>query len=99
MFLTAVAIVAYTVPAYFSNIFSKEGFPMLFFWLVAAVVSVFSFKNSFSLIPVLGLISCFYLMAQESHTNWLRFLIWLGVGLIVYFTYGFRKSKLALNTV
>ncbi|HEX8277483.1 MAG TPA: amino acid permease C-terminal domain-containing protein [Segetibacter sp.] len=49
--------------------------------------------------PVLGLISCFYLMAQESHTNWLRFLIWLGVGLIVYFTYGFRKSKLALNTV
>ena len=99
MFIVAVAIVAYTNPSHFITIFSKEGFPMLLFWIVAALVSIFSFKNSFSLIPVLGLISCFYLMAQESHTNWMRFLIWLAVGLVVYFTYGFRKSKLALNTV
>jgi len=97
MFIVAVAIVAYAAPAHFGNIFSKEGFPMLLFWIVAAIVSIFSFKNSFSLIPVLGLISCFYLMSQESHTNWLRFLIWLTVGLIVYFSYGYRKSKLALN--
>ncbi len=99
LFIIAVTIVAYLAPSHFINIFTKEGFPMFLFWVVAAVVSIFSFKNSFSLIPVLGLISCFYLMAQESHTNWLRFLIWLGVGLIVYFTYGFRKSKLALNTL
>ncbi|HEX8676459.1 MAG TPA: amino acid permease, partial [Segetibacter sp.] len=99
LFIIAVSIVAYSSPSHFRNIFSKEGFPMVLFWVVAAIVSIFSFKNSFSLIPVLGLISCFYLMAQESHTNWLRFLIWLAVGLIVYFTYGFRKSKLALNTV
>ena len=99
MFIASVAITAYKAPAHFSNIFSKEGFPMLLFWIVAALVSIFSFKNSFSLIPVLGLISCFYLKAQESHTNWLRFLIWLAIGLVVYFTYGFRKSKLALNTV
>ncbi|HKG67874.1 MAG TPA: amino acid permease [Segetibacter sp.] len=99
LFIMAVSIVAYSSPSHFRNIFSKEGFPMVLFWVVAAIVSIFSFKNSFSLIPVLGLISCFYLMAQESHTNWLRFLIWLAVGLIVYFTYGFRKSKLALNTV
>lgn len=98
MFIIAVAAVAYIKPSHFSNIFTKEGFPMLLFWIVAAIVSIFSFKNSFSLIPVLGLISCFYLMAQESHTNWLRFLIWLAIGLIVYFTYGYRKSKLALNT-
>ena len=98
MFIVAIAIVAYSAPSHFSNILSKEGFPMLLFWIVAAIVSIFSFKISFSLIPVLGLISCFYLMAQESHTNWLRFLIWLTIGLVVYFTYGYRKSKLALNT-
>lgn len=97
MFMAAVVIIAFADPAHFSKIFTKEGFPMLLFWIVAATVSILSFKNSFSLIPVLGLISCFYLMAQESHTNWLRFLIWLGVGLVVYFTYGYRKSKLALN--
>ncbi|MCW3109307.1 MAG: amino acid transporter, partial [Segetibacter sp.] len=99
LFIISVGLVAYYAPAHFVNIFSLEGFPMLLFWIVAALVSIFSFKNSFSLLPVLGLISCFYLMAQESHTNWLRFLIWLAVGLIVYFSYGIRKSKLALNTV
>lgn len=99
LFIIGVSLVAVYAPAHFVNIFSKEGFPMLLFWIVAAVVSTFSFKNSFSLIPVLGLISCFYLMSQESHTNWLRFLIWLAVGLIVYSSYGIRKSKLAINTV
>ena len=99
LFIISVAAVAYLAPDHFRNILTKETFPMLLFWIVAAIISIFSFKNSFSLIPVLGLISCFYLMAQESHTNWLRFLIWLAIGLIVYFTYGFRKSKLALNTL
>lgn len=99
LFIIAVAVITYFMPSHFANIFTKEGFPMLLFWLVAAIISIFSFRNSFSLIPVLGLISCFYLMAQESHTNWLRFLIWLGVGLIVYFTYGYHKSKLAINQV
>ncbi|MCW3112757.1 MAG: amino acid transporter [Segetibacter sp.] len=99
MFIIAATLVTYYAPGHFVRLFTKEGLPMLLFWIVAALVSIFSFKNSFSLIPVLGLISCFYLMAQESHTNWLRFLIWLAVGLIVYFSYGIRKSKLALNTV
>lgn len=99
MFIAGVSIVGWYAPQHFSNIFSKEQFPMLLFWIVAALVAMFSFKNSFSLIPVLGLISCFYLMAQESHTNWLRFLIWLSIGLVVYFSYGYRKSKLAINTV
>lgn len=72
---------------------------MMIFWTVAIIVAVLSFVKEFSLIPVLGLISCFYLMAQESHTNWLRFLIWLSIGLVVYFMYGYRKSKLAVNIV
>jgi APA family basic amino acid/polyamine antiporter len=95
MFLIAVAIIAYAAPSHFINIFSLEKFPMLLFWIMAATVSVLSFTKGFSLIPVLGLVSCFYLMAQESHTNWLRFLIWLGIGLVVYFLYGIRNSKLA----
>lgn len=95
MFIVAVGIVGYLAPGHFREIFTIEKFPMVLFWLIAATVSVYSFLRSFSLIPVLGLISCFYLMAQEHHTNWLRFLIWLGIGLIVYFFYSFRHSKLA----
>lgn len=95
LFLLSIGIIGYTAPAHFRNIFAIEGFPMLLFWIVAAIISILSFTKEFSLIPVLGLISCFYLMAQESHTNWLRFLIWLGIGLVVYFMYGIRNSKLA----
>jgi len=36
--------------------------------------------------------SCFYLMTELGYTNWLRFLIWLVVGLVIYFTYSYRHS-------
>ena len=68
---------------------------MMLFWLVLILVSLQTWRKQFSLIPVLGLLSCFYLMAQESHTNWLRFLLWLLVGLVVYFLYSRQHSKLA----
>ena len=76
------------------TLFKKEGLPMLIFWVVATVISVLAYTRDFSLIPVLGLLSCFYLMSQESHTNWYRFLIWLGIGLIIYFLYSRHNSKL-----
>ena len=69
--------------------------PQWLFLIVALIICFYSFKNNFSLIPVLGLISCFYLMAQESHTNWYRFLIWLVIGLVIYFFYSRQNSKLA----
>ncbi len=86
-------------PDHFSGIITTEGLPMLAFWLVAATVSVFSYRLSFSVIPVLGLLSCFYLMAQESYTNWLRFLIWLIIGLAIYFLYGRNHSRIGRHGV
>jgi amino acid transporter len=113
IFIFSVILILKFAPGHFQNIFYNSiyfssktwiginvgsGFPMLIFWIVAVIVSILSFAKSFSLIPVLGLISCFYLMAQESHTNWLRFLIWLVIGLSIYFTYGRWNSKLAKNS-
>jgi amino acid transporter len=92
--LIAVVLVYLKVPGYYQDLFRKEGTPMLVFFIVAMVVSVYTFLKSFSLIPVLGLLSCFYLMAQESHTNWYRFVIWLVIGLVIYFSYGRWNSKL-----
>ncbi len=94
MALTAIMIILLKYPQHFREILSLELFPMLMFWVVVTVTAVLSFRKKLSLLPVLGLISCFYLMAQESHTNWLRFLIWLVIGLFVYFLYGYRHSKL-----
>ncbi|WP_276347405.1 amino acid permease [Daejeonella sp. JGW-45] len=72
----------------------KDKLPYFLFLIAAVVMSVLSFVKKLSLIPVLGLLSCLYLMTELGYTNWLRFLIWLGLGLIIYFTYGYRKSKL-----
>jgi amino acid transporter len=94
-FVTAVLFIAVKFPGYYKSILSEQGFPMIVFFIETAIVSVLSFLKNFSLIPVLGLLSCFYLMAQESHTNWYRFIIWLAIGLIFYFLYGRQNSHLA----
>ena len=69
-------------------------FPILIFITVAMVLTWFAVRKQMSLIPVLGLLTNFYLMAQLGVTNWLRFLLWLAIGLIIYFSYGRRHSKL-----
>jgi APA family basic amino acid/polyamine antiporter len=45
-------------------------------------------------VPVLGILSCLYLMAGLPWVTWLRFVVWLAVGAVVYFFYGVRKSRL-----
>lgn len=46
-------------------------------------------------VPILGILSCFYLMAGLPGVTWARFGVWLLAGMGVYFLYGFRKSRLA----
>ena len=67
---------------------------MLVFLLVCIVMAVLSFVKNLSLIPVLGLLSCCYLLTGMEATNWIWFSGWLGIGLVVYLSYGYRKSKL-----
>lgn len=69
--------------------------PLYFFFLGFAVFSVLAFRFNFSLIPSLGLLSCFYMLSQLGHKNWLYFGIWLIMGLLIYFVYGRKHSKLA----
>jgi amino acid transporter len=68
--------------------------PMLLFVLVATALAVLSFLKRLSLIPVLGLLACVYLMTQLGITNWLRFAVWLVAGLAIYFSYGRKRSRL-----
>lgn len=72
----------------------REKLPLYLYLLLALAISVLSFTKNLSLIPVLGLLSCGYLMTELGYTNWLRFLIWLGLGLVVYFGYSYKNSKL-----
>ena len=91
----ALGIITYYAPEHFKNLFTLDGMPMLLFWVVTIIVTFFTFTRNYSIIPVFGLISCFYLMAQETYLVWLRFLGWLVIGLIIYFFYSYRNSKLS----
>ena len=42
----------------------------------------------------LGAAACIYMMAGLPTTTWIRLLVWLAIGLALYFAYGFRNSKL-----
>jgi APA family basic amino acid/polyamine antiporter len=46
------------------------------------------------LVPILGIVSCLALMAALPGDTWIRLIIWLGIGLVIYFTYSRRHSKL-----
>ena len=72
----------------------KDKLPYFLFILAAIVMAVLSFRKNLSLIPVLGMLSCLYLMTELGYTNWIRFIIWLVLGLIVYFSYSYHKSNL-----
>jgi APA family basic amino acid/polyamine antiporter len=44
------------------------------------------------LVPILGIITCFAMMTFLPADTWLRLFIWLGIGLVIYFTYGKKHS-------
>ena len=65
------------------------------FWVSAGVLAVFTFIKKYSLIPLMGLITCMYLLTGMTKSNWAWFLGWLAIGLVIYFLYGYKTSKLA----
>lgn len=67
---------------------------VIVFWLVWFVISILSYKHNFSLFPVIGILINLYLMSELGASNWIIFIIWLIIGLAIYFTYGYKHSKL-----
>jgi basic amino acid/polyamine antiporter, APA family len=47
------------------------------------------------LVPILGALSCFYLMASLPAVTWIRFFVWMAVGMVIYFGYGRYHSRVA----
>jgi basic amino acid/polyamine antiporter, APA family len=67
----------------------------IIFWLSAFIIAIISFVKKYSLIPLLGLTTCMYLLTGMTAKNWAWFTGWLALGLVIYFMYGYKKSKLA----
>ncbi|HLM01887.1 MAG TPA: amino acid permease [Pyrinomonadaceae bacterium] len=69
--------------------------PYFVFLVFAFVMTYLSVAKRLTLIPVLGVLSCAYLMSELGITNWTRFAVWLLIGLAIYFGYGYIHSHLA----
>ncbi|HYV25798.1 MAG TPA: amino acid permease [Pyrinomonadaceae bacterium] len=50
------------------------------------------------LVPILGIATCLLLMFSLPYENWVRLIVWLLVGLIIYFAYGRRHSVMSKHT-
>jgi len=50
-------------------------------------------------VPLGAIASCGYLMFELPPVTWIRFFVWMAVGLVIYYLYGFRSSRLAKKRV
>jgi amino acid transporter len=105
--IALVAVVYYFNPTFISDFLTlkpAEGesafgafshkVPMIFFLIVGAALLFFSLTRKLSLIPILGLLSCLYLMTELGVSNWTRFAVWLLFGFSIYFGYSYSRSNL-----
>jgi basic amino acid/polyamine antiporter, APA family len=77
---------------------------LLAFVLVCAGVLVLRYKNPeihrpfktplFPYVPILGILTSLGVMATLPGDTWLRLIVWMAVGIVIYFVYSIRKSKL-----
>ena len=68
---------------------------LIIFWISALLLAIVTFIKKYSLIPLMGVITCMYLLTGMSKSNWLWFVGWLLLGVIIYFLYGYKNSRLA----
>jgi len=50
------------------------------------------------LIPILGVLTCLAMMISLSVDTWLRLIAWMGLGMLIYFTYSIKHSKLNITS-
>lgn len=101
IFLGGLTFFYFWQPSFFQNLMdwkdpaeSEFRISMFFYILINLTLCVLAFVKNLSLIPLLGLSSCLYLLTGMTHNNWFWFAVWFAIGLVFYFAYGFRNSQL-----
>lgn len=101
LFLGGLVFFWFWQPEFFQNLMKwedpEEGefrLSVFVYILINLVLVYLSFAKNLSLIPLLGLSSCLYLLTGMTHNNWFWFGLWFVIGLLIYFFYGMKNSKL-----
>jgi len=98
-----VGIVLKWFPTYFSGLgdglsdfnLTFSQLTHILFWILQLILLILSWMKKLNLIPMLGITTCTFLLTGMELDNWKWFGVWFLIGLVVYFAYGFTKSKLA----
>ena len=88
-------------PEFFQTLFDwndpEEGefrLSVVIFIIINLMLCVAAMVKKLSLIPLIGLCSCLYLLTGMTHNNWFWFSLWFIIGLFIYFSYGKKNSVL-----
>lgn len=76
------------------NLDNTEEVLFIVFLIFAMATAVVTFIRNYSLIPIMGVLTCSYLMVEIPIVSWKWFVVWMVLGLLIYFLYGYRHSKL-----
>ena len=81
----------------FANIGNQphQEYLLLIFLAIATVLTIYTALKRWSFIPVMGVLFCTYLMIEIPVKSWFVFFGWMTFGLLIYFTYSQKNSKLA----
>lgn len=74
-----------------------EEFLFLIYIVLATVLTILTFVKKFSVIPIMGVLSCAYLLIEIPAQSWIYFFGWMSIGLVIYFGYSYWRSNLNLN--
>lgn len=69
--------------------------PFFLFLLIFVGTTILAVWHQWSFVPVIGMLLNLFMMSQVMFVSWLRFMVWMVIGLVVYFGYGYVHSKLA----
>lgn len=98
--IMSLLLIHFNVPGYFQELIDFR-FDSMFhishriMWVLFGILGIFTYIKQWSLIPILGLSTCTYLLTGMKKENWFWFAAWFVIGLFLYFAYGYRKSNLA----
>jgi amino acid transporter len=76
---------------------THEGLEEILFLVFTTLVSILTVATvirKLSAIPILGVLFCAYLLIEIPAVAWNWFFVWMAIGLVIYFIYGYRKSRL-----
>ena len=76
------------------NFENTEEVLFILFLVFATIVSSLTVLRNYSFIPIMGVLMCAYMMVEIPLVSWVWFLVWMALGLMIYFLYGYRNSKL-----